>query len=167
VCYAACQGVDPDNPTARISLKIKNKKSNKVTAELRRASGRNVVFESRGKNDRFTFEFNNHPVWDVLDRLSKRGKLLLDGTPFDRMKELRHKLSSGEKVSVNFTDIPVRNAVAKLSFLSGLPFRVESGDAGRLLSVSLDEVTLDEMVARISAESGVKIERAQGRASTR
>ncbi len=166
-CYAACGGVEADNSAARISVKFRKKTGDEVAAELKRHSGRNIVFIPRRKKDRFTFELDNHPVWHALSLLSRRGKVLVDGTPFNRMQELRRKLSGGEKVSVNFTDIPVRSAVARLSFLSGLPLRVGSGDAEKLISVSLEEVTLDEIVARVSAEAGVKIERAGQRASAK
>jgi hypothetical protein len=158
-CYATCGGVDPGNSQARISLKLRRKKAEEVTAALKRRSGRNIIFEPTRKTDRFTFELNNVPLWTILDFLNGRGKVLLDGLPFDMHKELRRRLSRGGKVSVSFIDSTARNAVAKLAFQSGLSLRVRAGDAERLLSISLEEVTLDEIVARISAESGVKIER--------
>jgi hypothetical protein len=164
-CYVACGGVDPENSLVRISLKIKNKSSEEVTAALRNKSKKNIVFTSRRKTDRFTFELKNQPLWPTLEFLSKRGKVFLDGLPFDRHKDLRRKLSGGGKVSIDFTDLPVRSMVARLSFLSGVPLRVESGDAERLLSISLEEMTVGEMVTRISAETGVKIEHGRVSAS--
>jgi hypothetical protein len=164
-CYAGCGSIEADNSYARITLKIHNKDSEAIAASLSNQSGRKITFIPRKKTDRFSFELNNDPVWNALNFLAKRGTILVDGWDFEKLEELRRKMLKGEKISVNFTDVPVRNAVAKLSFLSGLPFRVESGDAEKNLSISLQEVTLSEIVSRISAETGVKIEQREERVS--
>jgi hypothetical protein len=48
--------------------------------------------------------------------------------------------------------------LAHLHFLSGLSFSVGSRDAKRTFSLSLDQVTLSETIARIATQTGVKIE---------
>jgi hypothetical protein len=67
----------------------------------------------------------------------------------------------GAKMSVDFNDISVRDALDQLSFLTGLQFRGESGDAERLISISLREVTLRDIISRISAETGIRIEQTE------
>jgi hypothetical protein len=164
-CYAACGSIEVDKSYARITLKIENESSEEIAASLTLHSGREIKFIPRRKNARYSVELNNDPVWNALKFLGKRGTVLVDGTPFNKLEDLRRKLLKGEKVSVNFTDVPVRNALAKLSFLTGLPFRVESGESERLLSISLQAVALGEIVSRISAETGVKIEQTEKRAA--
>jgi hypothetical protein len=159
-CHASCAGSNPDKIFRRISLKIEKKTGDQVAAELSRQSDRHIIFAPKRRTDLFTFELINQPLWTILDFLNGRGQVFLDGTPFKRYKELRRALSRGEKVSLRFTDSTAGNAVSRLAFLSGLPLRVESGDAGRPLSMSLEKVTLDEIIARISAETGVRIDRA-------
>lgn len=164
-CYASCGSINVDKSNARITLKIDKEDSETIAASLTSRSGRRITFIPRKKTDRFSFELNNDPVWNALKFLARRGTISVDGMDFEKLEELRRKLRKGEKVSVNFTDVSIRNAVAKLSFLSGLPFRVDSGDAEKKLSISLQEVTLSEIVSRISAETGAKIEQQEERAS--
>ncbi|HMG74998.1 MAG TPA: hypothetical protein VK582_15965 [Pyrinomonadaceae bacterium] len=144
-----------------MTLKIDSKNGETIAASLTSHTGRNIKFMPRKKDELFSIELKNDPVWKALKFLNKRGTVLVDGTRFDKLEDLRHKTLKGEKVSVNFTGIPVRDAVAKLSFISGLPFRVESGDAEQLLSIALQEVTLSEIVSRISAQTGVRIVRSE------
>ncbi len=160
-CYAGCGSVEAAKSNALITLKIQKKDSAGVAASLTSHSGRKIKFIPRSEKDLFSIELNNDPLWKALKFLNKRGTVLVDGTRFDRLEDLRHKMLKGEKVSVNFTGIPISDAVAKLAFVTGLPFRVVSGDEQQLLSVSLQEVTLVEIVSRISEQAGVKIEQTE------
>lgn len=158
-CYAACGSVEVDKSYARITIKIDNGNSDEISSRLANESGRKIKFIPRRKNVRYSFELNNDPVWNALKFLSKRGMVLVDGTPFYKLEELRHKLLRGAKVSIHFTDMPVINAVAKLAFVTGLPLRVSAGDSEQLLSISLQNVTLRKIVDRISEQTGVTIKR--------
>ncbi len=60
-------------------------------------------------------------------------------------------------MSIDFNNVPVKEALDKLSFLSGQTFRVGSGDAEMPVSLSLQEVTLREIVNRISEQTSTKI----------
>jgi type II secretory pathway component GspD/PulD (secretin) len=71
-------------------------------------------------------------------------------------------MRKGKKFSVNFNEIPVRDVVTRLSFMSGVPFHVRSGDAERLVSISVQEATLNEIVDRLSQMASVKIKKGQG-----
>jgi len=165
-CYAACGKVEVDKSYARITLKIDSGDSKEIASLLTRHSGRNVKFipDKVKEKARYSFDLNNDPVWNALKFFAKYGTVTVDGTNFRSLEKLRRRMLKGERLSVNFTNVPVGDAVAKLSFLSGLPFSVESGDTGKLLSISLEEVTLNEIVARISAQTGVKINQARRRA---
>ena len=160
-CYAGCGSVEVDNSYARITLKINNEDSETIAASLTSLSGRKIRFIPRKKTERLSFELNNDPLRNALKFLAKRGTVSVNGVNFESLEELRRKLRKGKKVSVNFTDLPVRNAVAELSFLSGFPLRVKSGDAEKIISISFQEVTLNEIVSRISVKTGVKIEQTE------
>jgi hypothetical protein len=71
-------------------------------------------------------------------------------------------MRTGKKVSVTFNGIPAKDAVDKLSFMSGIPFRVKSGDPEKLVSISLQDVTLSEIIYRLSVAAGVKVEKKKG-----
>lgn len=157
-CYAACGSVEVDKSYARITIKVENGDSNEISSRLTDESGRKIKFTPRRKDATYSFELIDDPVWNALKFLSKRGMVLVDGTPFYKLEELRRKLLKGERVSAHFTDIPVINALAKLAFVSGLPFRVKAGDGEKRLSISLENVTLGEIVRRISTQTGVEIE---------
>ena len=101
-----------------------------------------------------------------MDYLYEHGKLTLGGVDWGKYQEMRRTILKGRKMSqVDFNGISVRDALAHLSFLSGLPFRVESGDAEKPLTLSLREVTLDEVVSRISAQTGVNIKQPEDKVS--
>jgi hypothetical protein len=164
-CYAGCGSVEADKSYARITLKIDKKDSDTIAASLSSHTGRIIKFMPRKKNDRFSVELNNDPPWKALKFLNKRGTILVDGTPFERLENLRRKTLKGERVSVSFAGVHVRDALAKLSFVTGLPFYVESGDAEQFLSISLERVTLSEIISRISTQTGVSIVRTKKKAS--
>lgn len=156
-CYASCGSIESDHSYARITLKIDRKNSDEIAALLTKHSRRNIKFIPRKKNDLFSVDLKNDPIWKALKLLNKRGVILVDGTRFDQMEKLRRKTSNDEQLSVNFEGVSVANTLAKLSFVSGLPFYVESGDAEQLLSMSIENVTLKEIISRISAKTGVRI----------
>lgn len=166
-CYAACGNFEVDLLHARVTLKINKGDSKQIAASLTRQTGRKIEFVPNKMDERFSIDLKNGPLWNALEFLSKRGHVAVNGTDFEKFQEIRRTMLKGGKVSVNFNNVPVKDVVEKLSFLSGLPFHVESGDAESLLSISLQGVTLSEIVARISAQTGVKIEQTKRRASTK
>jgi hypothetical protein len=104
-------------------------------------------------------------MWNTMEYLYQRGKLRVNGVDWGEYRKLRRATSDGGKMSLDFNDISVRDALNHLSFLTGLHFRVESGDAEKLISISLREVTLGEIISRISTETGIRIEQAKKRPS--
>jgi hypothetical protein len=162
-CFATCGTIGGDNLQARITIKVENGDGNKVASLLTEKSGRKIIFipNPRRKKTLTSFELNNAPVWNALDLLSKYGNVLVSGVSFDSLKELRHGMKSGQKVSMHFTDTSVTNAVAELAFVSGKPFRVLEGNGEKLLSISLEKATLRQIIDKISAQAGVRIGQAE------
>ena len=154
-CYAQC---GRDLIKTRFSLKIVKKGSNAIAAALSRSTGRKIEFVPRIANDLFTIDIKADDLWNTMDYLQERGKLYVDGTPWSEYQEIRVGMVNGKKLSVSFNSISVEDALAHLHFLSGLSFGVDSRDANRTFSLSIDQVTLSETLARISAQTGVKIE---------
>jgi hypothetical protein len=106
---------------------------------------------------RYDLEIKDDDIWNALNYLNRRGNVKVGGLDFRVLRELRKQMRAGKKVSVNFDGIPAKDAVAKLAFMSGRPLRVKSGDPEKLVSISLKQVTLSEILSRISVMAGVKI----------
>lgn len=158
-CYAACGNFEADLLHVRVTLKINKGDSKEVASLLTSQAGKEIGFVPRKINDRFTLDLKDSPLFNALDILSRRGRITINGTDFGKFQKLRTLMLRDGKVSINFNNIPVRDAVDKLSFLSGLTFRVMHGDTKAPVSLSLQKVTLDEIITQISEQTGVKIER--------
>lgn len=166
-CYAACNDMDVDLLRVRVTLKMEGLNANRIAAALSRRARKKIEFIPNDERQQPSVDFNHTPLYDALEHLSLRGKVIVGGVEFEKFKEIRRMMLNGKKLSMSLNGITVKDAVAKLSSLSGLPFRVESGDDGSLLSISLHDVTLDEIIARISGQTGVKIEQPGKRSSTK
>lgn len=155
-CYLSCRkGI----LTARVTAKFVKKEGQDIAAVLASLTRQRIQFTPHPRNEgkRYDLDIKNDDLWNVCDFLNKRGTVKINGTDFSKLKELRKEMREGKRISVNFVDIPARDAIAKLAFMSGVPFRLKSGDPEKLVSISLQEVTLNEIVDRISMIAGVKI----------
>jgi len=92
--------------------------------------------------------------------LSKRGTVQIDGIDFRALQGLRSTLLAGEKISVKF-NMPADEVVSWLSFVSGLPLRINSGNAQVHVTVALQEATLQDIIQALS-KTGIEVA-AQGR----
>lgn len=161
-CYAKC---GRDLLITVFTLKLVNKGSREIVSALSRVTGKDIEFVPRKPNGSFTIDIKDDDMWNALDYLYERGKVRVNGVDWEKYRQIRRGVLEGGKMSVEFNDISVKDALGHLSFLSGLQFRVGSGDAEKLFSISLREVTLGEVVARISSQTGVRIEQTKKRAS--
>lgn len=153
-CYAAC---GKDVLLAHFTLKLVKQDGRQVASALSEKTGKQIEFVPRRPNDRFTIDVEDDDVWDALEYLYDRGRVTVNGVDWEKYRQIRRAALDGGKMSVDFNNITVRDALAHLSFLTGLEFRVEAGDAEQVITLSLREVTLGEIVSRISEQSGVKI----------
>ncbi len=164
-CYAACGNFEADLLHVRITLKINRGDSKEIASKLTSQTGKKIEFIPKNVNETVTLDLKDSTLFYALNLLSQRGRVTVNGTDFEKFQKIRALMLRDGKVSINFNNVPVKDAVDKLSFLSGLPFRVVSGDAEGLVSISLQEVTLSEIIDRISEKTGVKIEQTRKRAS--
>lgn len=159
VCYTSC---GKDMLVTPFTLKLTTKNSAEIVSALSSYTSKKIEFVPWRRNGPFNIDIKDDDIWNTMDYLYERGKLKLGGVDWSEYQKMRKTASKGKKISqVDFNGISVRDALAHLSFLSGMPLRVESGDAEKPLTLSLREVTLDEVVSRISAQTGVKIEQTE------
>ena len=165
-CFTACRSVQTDGWHAgRIKVNFDKRPGEEIAAELSRLSRRRIKFIPDVKDEPLSFALDNGPLWDALEFLDRSGKVFVDKTPFENLKKLREKMKRGERVAIYLNNIPVAEAVDTLSFVSGLPFRVTSGNARKAFSIDLKEATLPEIISGIAARAKVKIKQGEESAS--
>lgn len=94
-CYAGCGSIEAEL-TTRINLSLRRKDGNTIAASLSSLSGRRIQFRTSRRNERFSLELKNDPLWNVLSYLAKRGTVLVDGTDFKRLEKIRHEMGKGK-----------------------------------------------------------------------
>lgn len=157
-CYLACR---TDYFEPRVTFKVSEKTAQEIAALLSSKIRKRIEFipDMRKQTERFNLDVKNDDVFNVLNFLYKKGRVKFDGVDFGKLKELRKQVKQGRKVSTSFTGIPVKDVVAILAFTSGKRFRVTAGDPERIISISISEASLDEIIARVAATAGVKIKK--------
>jgi hypothetical protein len=163
-CYAKC---GKDLLVTRFTLELVNKSSKKIVSALSRKTGNRIEFVPRNPKGLFTIVIKNDDMWNALDYLYERGEVKVNGKDWSIYQNIRRQASMDKKISVAFNNISVGDALAHLSFVSGMKFSVGSGEAERRISLSLQEVTLREVINRISTQAGIKIEPMKLRASNK
>jgi hypothetical protein len=157
-CYAKCVGHREIVYTDQVTLQMRNSNSRQLSAELARVTGKEVVISPNKPNETYTFDFKNAPLWDILEVLSDRAKVQIEGEDFGKLLRIRKAFLTDEKMSVCIRRTPVRYIVDQLASLSDLPIHLTSGNINTLVTLSLKDVTLKEIVAKISEQTGVQIE---------
>ena len=144
-------------PSKRIAIKVIKANGQQVASELTRVTGRKIEFKPYQATRRFDFYYDDAELWVILNHLSGFGALKLDGTDFEKLKRIRRALVGNEKMSVCLSEASVKDVTAYLSFLSGVPLSVASGDDAARVTVSLKQATLSEIIDGVSARAGVRI----------
>jgi len=127
-----------------------------LVAALAHISGRDITF-SPNRPDLFNADYKRALLWDVLDMLSERGTVQIAGKDFERLKRLRKALLSGTRISLCVGRTPVSTFVNDMASLTGLPLRITAGKPLAVVNIKLQEVTLDEILAKVSEQTGTKI----------
>jgi len=155
-CSARCARTE-EPPPEEITLQVANSDSRQLSSELTRVSGREIVFTASASDAIFNFDFKNAPVWDVLEILSESGTVQVDGEDFQKLQGLRRALLTGERINVCFRNVSVNNIMHWLSFISGLPLRVSSGNAQGRATIILREATLRDIIRAVSTRTGTQV----------
>lgn len=157
---AVCIGKDSGlAPTLRlpVTLELRAGSYQQLSAELSRIAGREILFPTSQPDEPINLDIKNAPLWDVLETLSRSGKVQIAGRDFAKLQETRRALAGGEKVSVCIDRVPVGQVVSELSGLSGQRLRVRSGDEKALVNLSAKGLTLEGIISRLSAQTGAQI----------
>jgi hypothetical protein len=163
-CYAYCStsggcgsgcGKGRKGAAKEVTFQVTNSNSEQLSSELTRISGREIVFTASEPDDLFSFDFKRAPVWEVFEELSKRGTVEIDGVDFRALQDLRSALLAGEKISLQFS-MPADEMVSWLSFVSGFPLRINSGNAQEHVRIALKEATLQDIIQALS-KMGIEV----------
>lgn len=156
-CWAECSGFYGMLGT-EITVEMQNSTYPQLVAELARISGKDLEF-SPTKPDTTTFNvgFKRALLWDALEFLSDRGTVRIAGKDFESLRSIRKKLLSGERISFGIQNTPVNTFVNDMASLTGLPLRITAGRPMAIVNADLQDLTLDEILARVSEQTGTKI----------
>jgi hypothetical protein len=106
----------------------------------------------------FNLGLKKAPLWEGLQLLADRGTVRIAGKDFESFIRLRQALLSGQRFNFGVKNTPVNTFVTDLVGLTGLPLRITRGRPMAIANVELDGVTLDEMIAKVSEQTGTKID---------
>lgn len=128
-----------------------------LASKLAGITGSEFVFVPTNPDEPVNLDVKDMPLWDVLEVLSRRGKVQIGGQDFAKLQIVRKALVNGERMAVCINNISVQGVVEEFAGLSGLPIHVTSGDATALVILSVKETTLEEVLAQVSSQTGVEI----------
>lgn len=155
-CYLSCSS---NTFQSRITAKLVQKTGQEIAAELSAQSHQRIEFIPfpRKAGARYNLELKNDDLFNGLKYLYKRGKVRYAGHDFLEVIEMRKQLKDGKRISVHFTEAPVKDVVARLAFFSGERLEIQAGDVGQKVSVSLQDATLDQIIHEVSEKGHVTI----------
>jgi hypothetical protein len=157
-CYMSCRS---DPLVERINAKFVEKSGVAIAAELTDLMKKKIEFipfkHGRKKAPLYNLEVKNDNVWFLLEKLSKDGTVKVGGETFENFRKLRNETTNQKLTSLTFTQIPAKEVAAMLTFFSGHSLTVQSGDPDKLISISLQGVTLSQILDHISSTAGVQI----------
>jgi len=155
-CFAECSGF-LQTFSMETTLQMRDATYPQLITELARISGKDLLFDPLKPDVTFNAEYKRALLWDVLDMLSERGKLQIARQDFERLKKLRRVLLSGTKISLCVHNTPVNTFVNDLASVTGLSLRVVDGDPLAIVNVKLQDVSLSDIVVRVSGQTGARI----------
>jgi len=144
------------------NIEIVNGTSAQLTAKLGEISHRDVLFSPARKDDPksdviYNLGFQKAPLWNALEFLSDRGTVRFGGKDFESLRRLRKTLLADKRLNFAVNDTPVNTFVNDLAGLTGLNLRIASGSPMALVNVDLRDATLDEIITKVSEQTGTKI----------
>lgn len=155
-CYLSCRS---DTFKSRVTAKYVQKTGQEIAALLSTETHKRIEFVPfpRNEGQKYDLQLKDDDLFNVLNYLYKRGKVRFDNVDFSRIRKLRLELHGGKKISINFVGVSAQDAVSRLSFASGKRLRIKSGDPNKIISVSMSDATLNDIVSQISKTAGVSI----------
>lgn len=155
-CYAECSGAY-EFLGMETTLEVQNGTYPELVTKLAHLAGKQLVFSPTKPYVVFNMGFKRSPFWNALDLLSDQGTVQINGQDFEKLKRLRRILLSNERITLCVKNTRVSTFVSDMGGLTGLPLRVSSGSPTSIVNIKLPEATLDEMLAKVSEQTGTKI----------
>jgi hypothetical protein len=159
-CSAECSGFY-SSFALETSFELQNGTYAKLTSRLAQVSATEISFTTNRfdvKPDAiFNVGFKRASLWDGLELLANRGTVRIAGKDFESYIRLRQSLLGGTRINFGVKNTPVSTLVNDLSGITGLSLRITKGKPMTLANVELAEATLDEIIAKISEQTGTTI----------
>jgi hypothetical protein len=161
-CEAWCSGA-MEFFGAEVTLEVSEGSYSELTSKLAKISGKEITFTTtagdRARPDEIiNVGLKRAPLWGGLEFLADRGTVRVNGKDFESYIRLRQALLSGQRFNFGVKNTPVNTFVNDLAGLTGLPLRITSGRPMSIANLELNDATLYEYIARVSEQTGVKIE---------
>lgn len=157
-CSSSCQsGVDL--PDAIPESDLQNTKVDEFSRVLSSAFGKTIRFTPAKdyKSPNFGSKQITSNNWEILENLSKNGKLTVNGHKIEFWKGIRKTLLEGGEFKICVGDASVLRVINEISFISGKRFTVLSGDVDKKLTGQIAGNNLYEVVESLRKVSGVTI----------
>ena len=155
-CYAQCSGSYIFYGT-EVTFQRQNSTYPQLVAELARISEKDLAFSPARRDTVLNLDYKRAVLWDILEILSDRGTVQIAGQDFEKLKRLRRTLLSGERISLCVGNTPVNTFVNDTASLTGLPLRITAGRPMATVDIKLQNVTLNEILVKVSEQTGTKI----------
>jgi len=155
-CFAECSG-SYEMFGMKTTLEMQDATYPQLVAALARISGIDIAFSPTKPDAVFNVGWKRATLWDVLDMLADRGTVQIAGRDFEKVKRLRKVLLSGAEISLCVRNTPVNTFVSDMASLTGLPFRITAGRPMAVVNLSLQHVTLDDILVKVSQQTGATI----------
>jgi hypothetical protein len=155
-CYAECSG-DYQFLGAETTLELQNATYPELVTALAHQSGKQVVFAPMKPDLIFNVGFKRAPFWSTLELLSDQGTVQVGGQDFEKLRKLRKILLAGDRITLCVKKTPLATFISDMVGLTGLPLRVTAGSPMALVNIRVSDATLDEMLSKVSEQTGTKI----------
>ena len=154
-CYLSCSArVYRQN----LTLNFTRQTATDIATTLAKESKLRIRFKANSDTELYDYKLVNSDVWKLLEFLDARGTLFVNGIDFDNLRVIKNQLRAGEKLAgVTFDNTPVEEAVANLELMTGEDLRIVSGKRTKRVSLSVENVSLADVLKKIRNETGVRI----------
>lgn len=151
--------LDPNGKLSTVvSVKFESGQLDEISRQLTEIYGAPVTVEGRDGADTLAFvpvEMTDVPLWQVFDRVSDFGRVLVRGLDYDVIRALRAELDAGG-ISGSFQGVRLDDALTALSILTGRRITAsKGGDA--TLTFAFERQTLRGLLKMMANEGHAKI----------
>lgn len=148
------------NKTVTISSRNQNVEA--VLSEIASNTKSEISYSSANLNERINIDLKGALVWNVVEALSERGTITINGINVSQLLNTRRALLEGERVNVCLSGITAKNILEELGLLVSIPYRVEPNSPGNIetkLTRKLKDVTLTDILNEVSREANITLEK--------